>query len=81
MNHQVMFLDWDNKKKLVPASFFTFKNSYGIKVYLILKSGIVNKTTDIYGIGPRLVKRATRKLKDNFYFYILIQFNSVTKIF
>ena len=41
MNHQVVLLDWDNKKKLVPASFFTFKNSYGIKVYLSLKSGIV----------------------------------------
>ena len=41
MNHQVMFLDWDNKKKLVPASFFTFKNSYEIKVYLSLKCGIV----------------------------------------
>ena len=36
MNHPIMFLDWDNKAKLVPASFSYFLELFWekIKYYL-----------------------------------------------
>ena len=72
MNHQVIFLDWDNKKKLVPASFFTFKNSYEIKVYLSLKCGIVitviiilitKKPVKVFFLFTMLMEKSSWKIK------------------
>ena len=41
MNHSIMFLDRDNKTKLVSASFSYFLNSYERKISFSLKNVIV----------------------------------------
>ena len=41
MNLPIMCPDRDNKTKSVPASFFTFQNSYEKKTNFRLKSAIV----------------------------------------
>ena len=41
MNHPIMFLDRNDKMKLVPVFFLTFKNSYEREMNFSLKRVIV----------------------------------------
>ena len=41
MNHPIIFLDQNNKTKLVPAFFRTFQNSYEKKISFSLKTVMV----------------------------------------
>ena len=48
MNHPVMFLDRDNKTKLVSASFFTFQNFYERKIKFNLKIAVLISLINIF---------------------------------
>ena len=69
MNHPVMFLDRDNKTKLVPASYFTFKNSSERKKKVIINNhfnfSIIKKLIKLFYLHCSREKVVEKQNKEN----------------